>query len=224
LSGDAAKSCGSPLKGFQFTASGYFTAAQAFSCEPFYGPSAVGSLRNQWDGAGGSGASARINEDGLFVDVAWVFRGQIKVLKQSYGYTEAKGMVEFVAEFGQAPQGGGDEGRRRLLADGATVGATTAPSAVTAAAQPAQGAAAQPTPAATQSAQGVAAGATPAMPQSAQGAVAGPVVPAKSRKRAKASSWELPDHDLDLPIVKGGSLHIRLYDKWGDSHSDGYGY
>lgn len=184
-------------------------------------------------------------DDGLVSAVAWVFQGRVKLVKSGDGYQEGKGTVRFVASFGRAPTNGdirgSNGGRRVLLSDEAPKAAATLAKTPAAAATPAKAADAKTPAAAAATPAAAKATATPA-----EAPAATPATPAKTVSDAKAPAAAAkqagtpapatvqggyePDYHgsggydgyggSDLPIVKGGSLSITLYDSYADKEDD----
>jgi hypothetical protein len=179
--------------------------------------------------------------------VAWVFQGKVKLVKNGDGYQEGKGTVRFVASFGRAPTNGdirgSNRGRRVLLADDAPKAAATPAKTPAASPTPAIAADAKAPAAAAATPAAAKATATPAKAPAAT-----PATPAKTVSNAKAPAAAAakqaatpapatvqggyePDYygsggygggygGSDLPIVKGGSLSITLYDSYADKEDD----
>ena len=99
----AACDCGSPDKKLQFTAEGHFIGLESLSCDEWYGdvgaPGVVTSM------AGGKNpVSTPDTMDGLFAGVAWLFKGEVMIIRTDYGAEEAKGVVEFIPSIGDVPE------------------------------------------------------------------------------------------------------------------------
>lgn len=247
LSADA-KSCGAPTGKLQFVAEGWFIGAEALSCDAFYDPSALlgpaGRRRLARAAAEpvtpqffqADDPSEGASEDGGLVSaVAWVFQGKIQLVKNRDGYQEGRGTVRFVASFGQAPDGSHTtrNSGRRLMAEEAPKAAAPA------AGSPAPAAAAAPAKATDSKAPAASPAAAKATDTKAPAAAAAPVATVSGAQAPAAAQAVTPapasvqggyepdygssysDYDgSDLPIVKGGSLSITLYDSYYDDKDD----